>query len=159
MIEPINIDEAIKLLNKCKNMLKASESENLELELSVVDGILKQIKSLQDKSKKSSNNQKEKLNEIEMLLSAGEFVRVIQEYNIIFPENIFVDNIIFLEYWIHLTLEEKTTLSLVELKIAYYLLTNNFDSRQKVKKDELLARIDDLVSIRKRREELNKNSM
>ncbi|OMC63333.1 hypothetical protein BK121_27815 [Paenibacillus odorifer] len=115
------------------------------------------LKQINTNSK--NKNQQGKMKEIENLLTTGQFIKIIEDYKVKFPQSIFDDNAVFLEYWINLTLDEKESFSLIELKIAYYLLTKTFDSRIKERKEQLLARIDELVSIRKRREELNKSSM
>lgn len=155
----LNINEAIQLLKKCKNMLISCESSKLDSELILIDEISNLLKIHQTNGKSTNKAKKEKFKELEILLKNEEFTKVLKNYMVKFPERIFSNEPAFLEYWSHLTSIEKESLSLVELKIAYYLITKNFDSRVKVKKDEFLARIDDLVSIRNRRENLSKGTM
>jgi hypothetical protein len=155
----LNINEAIQLMKKCKNMLISGESSTLDSELIIIDEILNLLKIHQTNDKSINQVKKEKFKDLELLLKNEEFTKVLKNYMVKFPESIFIDEPAFLEYWSHLTSMEKESLSLVELKIAYYLITKNFDSRVKVKKDEFLARIDDLVSIRNRRENLSQSTM
>lgn len=155
----INISEAVKLLYKFKGMLKAGDSSNLNSELLIIDEITKIIKNYQVKTQSSNKSQEEKIKTIESLLLTGQYEKILKDYSIGLPQNIFTDERNFVEYWMSLTSENKILFSLIDLKLAYYVLTKTFDSKQKVKKEGLLARVDELVSIRKRREELNKSSM
>ena len=159
-MEEINISEAVQFLKKCKSMLINSESSKLESELIIIEKISNVLKKThQTNGLSSSKIKQEKFKELEMLLRNEEFTKVLSIFTMNYPERIFTDEPAFLDYWSNLTSTEKEALSLVELKIAYYLITKNFDSRVKVKKNEFLARIEDLVSIKKRRENLSKSGM